>query len=241
MTFDKYITSSFSHEGRKKDNQDNILIKDLGDSRLLLAIADGMGGQTGGKIASSVAIESLKSFVDFNIEIRWNVIYDKIQKDLETYITEHPDLEKMGTTLTACLIDKDYVSFAHVGDTRLYHLRDNGIISITKDQTELQKLIDDKVITKSVAKNYPRKNILLSVMSARRPYTLQTGYFRIQNNDRLLLSTDGAYSLISKKELRDLSIKEPKLDLLCEKIKNTIEHKNIKDDYSVILFQLKNI
>lgn len=227
-------TSSFSCAGRKGANQDSFLIEQLNNERFLLAIADGMGGEDGGQIASHLAINSLKNDFISNPFINLNTAFENVQKTFIEKVALEPQLKKMGTTLTACLINKNTVSLAHVGDTRIYHLRGNGIISRTKDQSELQQLLDEKIITKARAKNYPRKNILLSVMSAYREFKLQALSFEVMNGDRLLFLTDGAYSLISKRDIRDYSITNKQISGLVGKIRSHIESKEIKDDYTVV-------
>ncbi len=117
-----------------------------------------------------------------------------------------PEYSEMGTTLTVAVIQGNKVTLGHVGDTRLYHLRNKGIIARTKDQTEVQKLLDDGILNKQRAKNYHRRNVLLSVLTPDRDYELQSTSFNLDTHDRLLLLTDGAYSLASKLELRDLSL-----------------------------------
>lgn len=119
----------------------------------------------------------------------------------------------------------------------MYQLRNSGIITITKDQTELQKLLDEGILSKQRALKYHRRNILLSVISANSDYHLQTENFEIKEGDRLLSMTDGAYSLISKTEIRDISISNHEITTFLEGIKQTIKTKEIKDDYSVVAFQ----
>ncbi|HIF9255925.1 TPA: PP2C family protein-serine/threonine phosphatase [Photobacterium damselae] len=233
-----YIAKGFSEAGRGKPNQDSILIKNLGDEAIVLAIADGMGGKNGGDVASNIAVSIISKEVDAsNLSIP--SIFQKVKFELESRAAEFPELSHMGTTLTLAIIVGDKVKVGHVGDTRLYHLRQNGIIARTKDQTEVQKLLDDGILSKQRAINYHRRNILLSVLTPNRSYDLQVLDFNLTISDRLLLSTDGAYSLASKLELRDLSVKNNDLNSYVEQVKMLIESKKIRDDYSVVAFQLE--
>ncbi|MCF6252940.1 MAG: hypothetical protein L3J75_16980 [Methylococcaceae bacterium] len=123
-------------------------------------------------------------------------------------------------------------------ETLVYHLRDTGIISITKDQTEVQRLIDDGVLSRKRAANYHRRNILLSAISNYSDYTLFQTEFYILAGDRLVLLSDGSYNLIRKKEIRDLSLQEHNLSNLSNKILNLIESREIRDDYSFVACQI---
>jgi serine/threonine protein phosphatase PrpC len=241
VEIDMLMASSFSCAGRNEVNQDSILIEQLDDEFILLAIADGMGGELGGQVASSLAISSLKATLLAKPSLLLHDAFESIQSDFIKMVELQPELEKMGTTLTVCVVNKNKVNVAHVGDTRLYHLRGNGILTRTTDQTELQRLLDDRILTKNRAKNYYRKNVLLSVMSANRKYEIQTTSFRVEQGDRLLLLTDGAYSLASKKEIRDISLNSNSIVDLMKGLKSVIESKEIKDDYSAVGYEARNV
>ncbi|MEZ9526646.1 PP2C family protein-serine/threonine phosphatase [Enterovibrio norvegicus] len=235
----QFTAAGFSEAGRGKPNQDSFLIEELGEKTFILAIADGMGGKLGGDIASKIAMETLSKEVklsNFSIPS----IFSKVKTALDSKAAQSHELQEMGTTLTVAIIQNNIVSLGHVGDTRLYHLRNSGIVARTADQTEVQKLIDDGILSKQRAKSYNRRNILLSVLTPRQDFTLQESHFELQKNDRLLLLTDGAYSLASKIELRDLSLKNNELLDYLNEIRNLIESKKIHDDYSVVTFQINN-
>lgn len=229
--------SLFSCAGRKGSNQDSLLFEQLDDGTVLLAIADGMGGHVGGQVASELAIATVKSELAIHSNVELSLIFEKVQKAFISKVEQEPELKKMGSTLTVCVISGTRANIAHVGDTRLYHLRNSGLVSRTVDQTELQQLIAQGVITKARAKNYHRKNILLSVMSAYRDYELQVSSFDLLDGDRLLLLTDGAYSLMSKVEIRDLSLQNTEASHFVDSLKYLIESREIKDDYTALAFE----
>lgn len=231
-----FAAYSFSEAGRKGINQDAILHKRLDDNSFVIAIADGIGGQKGGDIASKCAIDTvLKELSEGNSCL--NSVFMKAQKNLEKIAIQNEDLSKLGTTLTVALISKNCVNVGHVGDTRMLHLRNKGILTITKDQTELQKLLDEGIISQERAKNYHRKNVLLSALAPNRDFEFQSLKFKLEEKDRILLLTDGAYSLITKKELRDISLEYNELDCFVKSAKRVIESRDIKDDYSLIAFE----
>jgi serine/threonine protein phosphatase PrpC len=230
-------TDSFSKSGRKGSNQDCIFACVSGLFSLL-AIADGMGGKEAGMDASKIAIDIIKKEFSNNPNLDLPKVFRLIKEALCDFSIKN-NIKQMGTTLTVCLMNDTKALVAHVGDTRLYQLRHNGIVAITKDQTEVQKLIDDGVLTKKRAVRYHRKNVLLSALTNYSDYSLFQTEFYIGSSDRLLLLSDGVYNIVSKKEIRDLSIKNPEVSSFVGDILSLIESREIKDDYSVVVGQVK--
>lgn len=235
MNFSDFEVESFSFPGRSKPNQDGILIKTLGADSLVLGIADGMGGKPGGNIASNIALETIDAEMERDPGVTVSELFSSVKRALDSQSSSSPELGEMGTTLSICVIRNNKVTVGHVGDCRVYLLRRNGIVSMTKDQTEVQRLLDDGILPRHMAKDYPRRNILLSVMSASSQYELQESSFTVQADDRILLMSDGAYSLFSKSEIRDLSVHSPSTTGLKSQILKVIQTRPIKDDYSAII------
>lgn len=225
----------FSEAGKKVLNQDSVLTVTCDNGTQLLAIADGMGGKPGGEVASSTSLDTVEKTFLSEPSISMSELFSRVQNRISEESLKKPEFEKMATTLTVCIIEKGIARIGHVGDSRLYHLRDEGIISKTKDQTEVQKLIDDRILSKARAKKYHRKNVLLSVMSGYTEYDLQETSFDILIGDRIILLTDGAYALASKKEIRDLSQHSENSKDLLVGLKKQIESRKIIDDYSAIV------
>ncbi|MDI4080829.1 PP2C family protein-serine/threonine phosphatase [Pseudomonas aeruginosa] len=238
MTSERYTVESFSFPGRSKPNQDAVLVKEYGEGALALGIADGMGGKPGGNFASRIAIRTIEDELSRNPETSIEDIFSKVKTKLVTESRLNPEFGEMATTLSVCLINNGVATIGHVGDCRVYHLRGNGIATRTKDQTEVQRLLDDGILPRHMAKDYPRRNILLSVMNATLDYSLQTDSFNIKPRDRIILMSDGAYSLLSKAEIRDLSVNSESESSLASGVLELIRMRPIRDDYSAILCRL---
>lgn len=228
--------SHFSKAGRKGTNQDSVLVCSNG-TRSIIAIADGMGGKEAGELASKIAVDTIKRDFESDGDFDLGRSFRNVKNEITDFSTNN-GIKQMGTTLTVCLMNEGKATVAHVGDTRLYHLRNSGIVSITKDQTEVQKLIDDGVLSKKRAVRYHRRNVLLSAMTNFSDYALFQTEFYISPNDRLLLLSDGAYDLINKVEIRDLSVQQETVIDLNNSIMNLIESRTIKDDYTVVAFEV---
>ena len=139
-------------------NQDAYYISDSSSEIKLYLLADGMGGYKGGEIASKLAINCAKSYIESNfketakdkqsliqlvassMEYANMVVYEKSKEDKE--------LEGMGTTLEVCLIYNNKAYIGHIGDSRIYRIRKDFIRKLTQDHSYVQKLVKDGTITK---------------------------------------------------------------------------------------------
>jgi protein phosphatase len=229
--------ASFSLPGKKHANQDSIFAGKLANGSYLLAIADGMGGHSGGDVASKLAIEVLVGFLRINPLLELDLVFQEIRSQFILEAEKNPALSQMGTTLIVCIVKDCNAYIGHVGDSRLYLLRNNGLKTITKDQTEVQRLVDDGVLNSKEAKKYPRRNVLLSVVSPSSEYVLQKSLIPIQPKDRILLVTDGLYNVLSKEEIRNFSI-GASMSALCNTLEAEAKMREPKDDYSAVCFEV---
>jgi PPM family protein phosphatase len=145
----------------------------------------------------------------------------------------------MGTTLSLVRLYGATAEVGHVGDSRIYHLRSDGLVDRTVDQTEVEELVQRGVLSRGRARRYPRRHVLLSVLSPSRKYDLQRQQFNIQNGDRLLLITDGVSPKMLRREIRDLSLKKQNPQLFCDALADEIEKRGPQDDYSAICVDIK--
>lgn len=234
----KYFVDAFSEAGKSVDNEDSIGFKQFDDSFIVLAIADGIGGEDGGEIASRIAVDTVIEHVNTNRD-NLRKLFDIVHKSIKKHAELNYELSRMGTTLTVAVVDGGNVRVGHVGDTRLYHIACREVISRTKDQTEVQKLIDLGVLTELRAKRYHRRNVLLSAITSFSNFDFQEASFSIEPRDKILLLSDGAYNLIDEKEIEELSYDSRNVETFTNKLKKTIEDREIKDDYSVVVLQVE--
>lgn len=228
----------FSHSGPGHENQDAVMEAcDFGDVHAF-AIADGIGGKPGGGVASNIAIKTLEKCLIENPHEPMRQYYEDIKSAMDQVASKNSDLSHMGTTLTTCLVQNSIAKVGHVGDTRIYHLRNQGIVDRTQDQTELQKLRDQGVITKNRAKSYPRKNVLISALKIGTTYDFFTNEFTVEERDRIILLTDGVYNVVPRRLIRDLSIQSSSPAVLAERLRSTVEDVGPNDDYSAICIEV---
>jgi serine/threonine protein phosphatase PrpC len=167
----------------------------------VLAVADGMGGHTGGEIASAAVIEAMKRLdIDIAADDLLAALRDAVRQANDTVhgmAESDPSLQGMGTTLTAMLLSGDKLALVQIGDSRAYLLRDGDLFQITHDQTLVQMLVDDGVITPDKVATHPHRSMLLQALDGRAELDPDMQLRDTQIGDRYLLCSDGLWSVIT--------------------------------------------
>ncbi|MHA6791928.1 protein phosphatase 2C domain-containing protein [Pseudonocardia bannensis] len=172
----------------------------------LLALADGMGGHAAGEVASSLVISALAPLDeddpgdDLLAELRDATFQGNAA--ITRHVAETPDLEGMGTTLTAILFAGKRLGLVHVGDSRAYQLRDGQFTQITKDDTFVQSLIDEGRITEEEAHTHPQRSLLLRAITGQDVDPSLT-IREARAGDRYLLCSDGLSGPVSDETLAE--------------------------------------
>lgn len=232
----------FTAKGPRSSNEDSYLIQPF-ERGMLLVVADGLGGHKGGKYASHYAVTNiltkLRTINDISISILENALRE-IHQELIDLGLENNELYGMGTTFTCAYIDcENKLIGVHTGDSRAYLLRENGLIQLTTDHTEAQKLFDEGLINKEELLSYPRKNILVSALGAKsNPLLINTFEYQLQAKDRLLISSDGFYAAITKKEIRDISIRFDEFSEFFFDTLLNVKQAEPTDNYTVVGIQV---
>jgi protein phosphatase len=163
----------------------------------LIAVADGMGGQAGGEVASAAVIDALRPLdtqvpagellnaLDHAVRRASTALRDLAEAD--------PALQTMGTTLTALLWSGSQLGLVHIGDSRAYLVRDGKIFQITHDHTMAQSLLDEGKITAEELGSHPQRALLLRALSAHRGFEADLQLRQAQAGDRYLLCSDGLH------------------------------------------------
>ncbi len=172
----------------------------------LLAVADGMGGHAAGDVASKVVIAALQHLDDDTpsgdmLEALRGGVFDG-SEHLREVIRDSPQLEGMGTTLTAILFAGGRLALCHVGDSRAYLLRDGEFSQITHDDTFVQTLIDDGRITPEEANHHPQRSLLLRALNGQEVEP-DLSMREARAGDRYLLCSDGLSGVVSEETLAD--------------------------------------
>lgn len=198
----------------RKINEDSLYIPGKDDVLKLYIVADGMGGYEGGEVASEKSVNIAKRYIVNNYEITFNTDEDILKlvsgsieyanvriledkKDLEEF-------ENMGSTIAIALVIKDRLYISHAGDSRIYRLRKNVLRRLTKDDSYVQKLIDDGTIKEEDSEKHPDKNMITKAIGMSALVQPSKSVQKLISGDILLLCTDGLTNYVKDEELKEI-------------------------------------
>ncbi len=166
----------------------------------LLAVADGMGGMAAGDVASNIVIGALAPLDE---DVPGNDLVGALSRavgtanqQLRATVDANPQLEGMGTTLTAMLFSGSRFGMAHVGDSRAYLLRDGQFHQVTKDDTYVQMLVDEGRISAEEASSHPQRSLLTRALDGR-DVDPEYSVREARPGDRYLICSDGLSAVVS--------------------------------------------
>ncbi|HSD87064.1 MAG TPA: Stp1/IreP family PP2C-type Ser/Thr phosphatase [Kofleriaceae bacterium] len=187
---------------------------DVGHKGVLLAVSDGMGGHQAGEVASALVIESLsRELVQEKQGPLHKQLEDAVHRANRRVHNAARSAERhgMGATLTAVFIKGTEAFIAEVGDSRGYLLRNGRLRQITRDQSMVQMLVDQGVLSPQDARKAPGKNVILQAVGLAPDVRVAIGRLELRRGDRLLLCSDGVSNQITDEELRQILTKsEPR-------------------------------
>jgi serine/threonine protein phosphatase PrpC len=196
--------SAISDVGRvRKDNQDSGYA-----GPWLLAVADGVGGAARGDVASSTAIQELRTLDqppgETDLLDRITEAMHEAHVRIGRLVDEDPALNGTSTTATVALFDGARVGIGHVGDSRAYLFRDGELSQLTTDHTFVQSLIDEGRITDEEARVHPHRNLILKALDGIHEAEPDLFMLELVPGDRLLLCSDGASGVLDDGRLADV-------------------------------------
>lgn len=195
-----------------------------------------MGGYNGGEIASKLAIVTASNYIENNFEeVKDN--HDKILNLIQSAMEyanmivlekakENEDLEQMGTTLEICLIYNNKLYIGHIGDSRIYRIRNKTITKITTDHSYVQSLVKDGKITKEEAEEHPKKNMLMKALGCETYIEPDIIFKNLLPDDIIVLCSDGLTNMVKEEEICSI-INESDNDIAEDLIKRANELRRI--------------
>jgi len=247
----------------RPNNEDNFIVLDLatGERRapppascegtvdaehgLLLAVADGMGGEAAGEVASRIAIEALAAAVrtvrptDTDEEARERIRAAIVAANGEIHraSVENPLQRGMGTTLTAALVRGNRIQFFQVGDSRGYVVRHGTLQRMTKDHSLIGTLVDDKVITAEDAESLEGgRNLILQALGPDPNVRIDGSEAMLEDGDVVLLCTDGLHGPVKHRELQGIAAAATDSGKLCEDLVAKAREHGAPDNVTVAAF-----
>ncbi len=181
----------------------------LGQRGALLALSDGMGGHAAGEVASAVVVESLTNALQKSGSgPAGRRLEDAVRAANSDVLSaaKAKNRRGMGATLTAVVVEDSGAYIAEVGDSRAYLLRGGQLKQLTRDQSLVQLLVDQGLMSEDEAEDSPRKNILLQAMGLGSDVQAAIGRVELRREDKLLLCSDGISNAMSDDELRGILV-----------------------------------
>jgi len=234
-----------TNQGKRKDNQDYTATFFNQSGLLLSILCDGLGGHQAGDIASEMAVSQIGNAWE-NTNFSTNDIYI-VQKWLKDKINEendrifeaastYSDLEGMGTTLVACVVLKEQVLFANVGDSRAYTYQDENIQLITEDHTFVSELQRKGELSDLEAVNHVKRNALTRSLGVSDDINVDFFKEPLTEVDLVLLNSDGVSNVLSEAEMISiLSNEEYTLHNKAEQLIEKAIHNEASDNITVNL------
>jgi serine/threonine protein phosphatase PrpC len=190
----------------RDNNEDACGHRVIGPESVIFAVADGIGGYEGGEIASAMAIEAtLRVYLES--PPAWGAskrLYRAVQAaniEIHNRALTVPELRRMGTTLTAAVVDHGVLHAAHVGDCRIYLVRRGRITQITKDHTVVQERVRMGLMTASRARNHPERSALTRSVGHEIIVSIDRITLPLEQHDRLIICSDGLHGVLEDREL----------------------------------------
>ena len=214
----------------------------------LYIIADGMGGHQHGEVASALAIRAMSGHVIQNIYAQLLAVTPheqdrSIQEIMQAGVMEanHTILTHAlggGTTLTAVLVFGDQLTFAHVGDSRAYLVKNDSVEVFTQDHTLVKRLEELGQITAEEAAVHPQRNVLYRALGQGEPLEPDVFTAPLPEGGHLLLCTDGLWGLVTKENILEIVNSSANPQSACQKLIEAANAAGGPDNISAILIKL---
>ena len=222
----------------RESNQDAFEFGYFDDANSWAIVCDGMGGVSGGQVASSICIEKVSEALKRGYRKRMtvnsakNLLASAISAANSAVFKESQekyDLKGMGTTIVAVIVLGGVAVIAHVGDSRAYILEEENISSVTKDHSYVQLLIDTGKITEDEAKIHPDRNIITRAVGIEYTVDVEFDIIDIKENQKLLLCTDGLNGYVEDADILKIVNKygDSSAEKLVEAANDTGGHDNV--------------
>ena len=249
--------SGDTNVGRKRNhNEDNFY---LPTEERLTIVADGMGGHASGEVASQMAVDTVVEYFKATQEdapLTWPFKVDRGShaevnrlvvgiKLANQKIVEHsqkdPNCRGMGTTLVAVFFMDDNVIIGHVGDSRVYRLREGKLTQLTEDHSLVNDYIKMKRMTDEEAAAFPHKNVIVRALGMKETVQVDVLEEKPKLGDCYLLCSDGLSGMVSDDQMTQILEAEPDLDKATQKLIDAANANGGIDNITVVLGRVEPI
>ena len=228
----------------RKDNEDAFYVSEDNDKINIYLIADGIGGQNHGKLASMMSIQNVVSYMRENIDnFSKKELLERAVKYTNSEIVEfsnkYEDFSGMGSTLVALCYEQKKAYITHAGDSRCYMIRNGFISQITVDNSYVEYLLQKGVISAEEAKNHPQKNLITKAIGMENDLDIELDEIETNSGDIFLLCSDGLTSMLSDEAiLHIIQKKKSNMQKCAEELVRAAKLSGGHDNITVILVEV---
>jgi protein phosphatase len=224
-------------------NQDSYYCSAVTGSLFLYIVADGMGGHNGGEIASKTSVETIRCFIETHqdktgyLEDRLYMIKEamsRANREVYSHAMSTEGLEGMGTTLTMALIEGKKLHIGHIGDSRMYLMRNGECEKLTEDHSLVAELIKKGSISPEEGDKHPQKNIITKALGTDRLVEMDLLTKDLRDGDLILLCTDGLTNMLDLDDIVSMCRVEDNPQSLSEALVEKANSKGGRDNITVI-------
>ncbi len=215
----------------------------------ICVIADGMGGHNAGEIASRMAVTQMVEFyknemININCSINRyisliNEGFASVNKNIFIESACNKKYSGMGTTLIVTLIIDKTMIVGHVGDSRVYFIRDGNIKKITTDHSYVAELVKNGTIKPEEANSHPQKNLITRAVGTEQEIKVDINTLDLKNGDYILMCTDGLSNMIKEEEIINTVLLDKGLEDKCNILIKTANEKGGHDNATVIIIEVE--
>ena len=247
--------SGDTNVGMKRDHNEDSFFLPVNER--LAIVADGMGGHASGEVASRMAVESIVGYfreTEGEQQLTWPFKVDRGHGQNTNRMTtaikmanqrifeeaeRKPECRGMGTTVVSTLFLDDVVIVGHVGDSRLYRVREGAIDQITEDHSLLNDYVRMKKMTESEIAAFPHKNVIVRALGMRDTVQVDVHVDVPRLGDTYLLCSDGLSGMISDDQIAEVIGRSQDLDRTCEELIVLANRNGGLDNVTAVLVRLE--
>jgi protein phosphatase len=203
-------------------------------------VADGMGGHTAGQVASTIAIDTLLASLAAESPAgapadRLRSAFVRANDEIFSTAQARPEFEGMGTTLVALLVADGQAAVAHIGDSRVYRIRDGSIEQLTNDHSLVGELQRRGEISAEAAREHPHRHVLTRALGVRGEAEPDVAELKLEPGDTFVLCTDGLTIHVRDEEIAKLATEGTDLDDSCARLVALARARGGEDNVTVLL------
>ena len=244
------VLGALSHVGQKRSNNQDSMCSIAAPNTLagvtaLVAVADGMGGHKGGEVASALAIEGVvgrlgkSSGVNLATGNRSELIANVVRQIHADVLAagNTPETTGMGTTLSIAVIESNRMLVGHVGDSRIYRVRDGQFAQLTQDHSWVADEVRRGNLTEAEAEVHPRRNLLSQAVGVTQTIVPMVAEFDLSIGDKIMLCSDGLHGLVSNEDMR-LTIDNMPPDLAVQTLVDKANEAGGPDNITTVIAEI---